>query len=551
MNKTININLASTFFHIDENAYTLLKSYLNKLENAFKKTTGKEEILSDIELRIAELFQERKKHPAYVINASDVGEVIEILGQPEDFVSEEDANAVIQIKTISRKLFRDPDDRYIGGVASGLGYFFGINTTWIRILWLIFGLFSVGTITLIYLILWITIPEAKTTADKLRMKGEPINIATIEKKIKEEFDDVSSKIKDIDYGEVKSSLKKKSTTFFSFLEGVLSLIPKVIIKILGVLFLIISTFGIFGVLLGIVLFFIFGVLEWPFNFYFNFFEFNPYPNIAISLAVFFLIIIPFIFLFSLGIRFLNKRSTIFGTSRIILIGLWILALVGIITFGINELHNHSVSATKTEKHELNLSQTDTLYLSLGDKIIGFEDDLWEYDELETFPDELGKNWSVGENFNLNIVKTDNSTSYFEVKYEADGANQKKAQENAKEIQYAWKKNGKSLILDPVWKLKTSARFQNQSVHLKLHLTEGQIIAIDQSLEKILAYPVKNDQGFYSNRTAGKLWKMGREELICLSCEENKTELNINYKSKDEKDKLRLDVDTQGIKIKTK
>ena len=209
MNKTININLASTFFHIDESAYNLLQSYLNKLEKAFKNTQGKEEILRDIEVRIAELFQERKKHPDYVINEKDINEVIDILGQAEDFeVEESQETSKGQTHTASKKLFRDPDDRYIGGVASGLGYYFGIDTIWIRILWLIFGFFSLGTITFIYIILWILIPEAVTTADKLRMKGEPINIATIEKKIKEEFDEVSSKIKDIDYQEVKSSLKK-------------------------------------------------------------------------------------------------------------------------------------------------------------------------------------------------------------------------------------------------------------------------------------------------------------------------------------------------------
>ena len=287
MNKTININLASTFFHIDESAYNLLQSYLNKLEKAFKNIQGKEEILRDIEVRIAELFQERKKHPDYVINEKDINEVIDILGQAEDFeVEESQETSKGQTHTASKKIFRDPDDRYIGGVASGLGYYFGIDTIWIRILWLIFGFFSLGTITFIYIILWILIPEAVTTNDKLRMKGEPINIATIEKKIKEEFDEVSSKIKDIDYQEVKSSLKKKSTIFFGFLENVLSLIPKVIIKVIGIILLIFSSSGILAILTGMVLFLIFGTIEWPFNFYSNYLEYDPYPSFVIILATF-------------------------------------------------------------------------------------------------------------------------------------------------------------------------------------------------------------------------------------------------------------------------
>ena len=90
MNKTVNINLASTFFHIDENAYKKLQSYLNSLEKGFKNTMGKEEILKDIEARIAELFQEMKTNSDYVINESNVEKVISILGEPEDFMSDDE-----------------------------------------------------------------------------------------------------------------------------------------------------------------------------------------------------------------------------------------------------------------------------------------------------------------------------------------------------------------------------------------------------------------------------------------------------------------------------
>ena len=128
------------------------------------------------------MFQERKKNSDYVISIEDLEEVIKILGQPQDFITEEEAENETQTQTSSKKLFRDTDGKYIGGAASGMGYYFGIDTTWIRLLWLLFGLFSAGTIILIYVVLWILIPEAKTTADKLSMKGEPVNIATIEKK---------------------------------------------------------------------------------------------------------------------------------------------------------------------------------------------------------------------------------------------------------------------------------------------------------------------------------------------------------------------------------
>ncbi len=153
MNKTVNINLASTFFYIDESAYAKLKAYLKKLEDGFKNTVGKEEILKDIEARIAELFQEIKTNSDYVISEADVEKIIAVLGQPEDFLSEEEEEEVEE--TIHKKLFRDPDDNYIGGVASGLGHYFGIDTSWIRLIWLLLAVFSGGTFILIYLFFWV------------------------------------------------------------------------------------------------------------------------------------------------------------------------------------------------------------------------------------------------------------------------------------------------------------------------------------------------------------------------------------------------------------
>ena len=292
MNKTININLASTFFHIDESAYKKLKAYLNSLEKGFNKTQGKEEILKDIEARIAELFQEIKTNSEYVINETDVDKVISILGQPEDFISEEE-DETPNFEVSHKKLFRDPDDKYIAGVASGVGYYFGIDSSWIRLLWILLILFSGGSFIVIYILFWILVPVAKTTAEKLKMKGEPVNISTIEKKIKEEFEDVSSKIKDIDYDKTSNSVKKKSKAFFQILENFLKPIPKIIFKILGVLFLIVSISSIIGLLIGGLILLFFGTVVWPFHF----FDIGIAPNIIWVLSIFLFLLIPFLFYF--------------------------------------------------------------------------------------------------------------------------------------------------------------------------------------------------------------------------------------------------------------
>ena len=315
--------------------------------------------------------------------------------------------------------------------------------------------------------------------------------------------------------------------------------------------MIVSTFGIFGLLAGLVVFILFGTLEWPFNFYFNFFEFNPYPSLALITAAFLLIFIPFLFLFSLGIRLINRKGTTLGTvSRFILLGLWFLALISLLFFGVFELRSHRVSAIKTEKHELNLSETDTLVVLLRETSRANEEALWEFDRSEIFADEKGEHWWVGKNFKMNIFKSKTPSSFLEIKYEADGPKMKKAQKNTEKILYTYQQEGNQLSLDPMWKVQTSTRFQNQSVQLQLHLKEGQVVDLDENLKEILSYPVKNDQKFRSSNTAGKLWKMGGDVLECLNCEVDKSGLSIQYKSKKGEDKLRLNVDSQGVTLKT-
>lgn len=90
MNKTVNINLANTFFHIDEEAYTKLRRYLESIKKYFDGTPGSDEIIADIEARIAELFSEKMENDRQVITMKEVDDVITVMGQPEDYHVDED-----------------------------------------------------------------------------------------------------------------------------------------------------------------------------------------------------------------------------------------------------------------------------------------------------------------------------------------------------------------------------------------------------------------------------------------------------------------------------
>ncbi len=190
MKITVSINLGGYSFNIDEDAYTELKRYLKNLEMHFAGEESSAEILSDIETRMAELFRARLTSYKQVITINDVYEVCAVLGTPEDIFDEDDTSARDKFSTPGyNRMYRDPDHRIIGGICAGMGAYWRIEPWIIRIIFVILALMG-GLGILVYLILYIVLPEAKTTAQKIEMKGEPVNIHNIKESVKKEFDNV-------------------------------------------------------------------------------------------------------------------------------------------------------------------------------------------------------------------------------------------------------------------------------------------------------------------------------------------------------------------------
>jgi phage shock protein PspC (stress-responsive transcriptional regulator) len=190
MKKTISVNLGNLVFNIDEDAYLVLKEYLNHIESHFSDEKEREDIINDIELRISELFAERMGLSKQVITIRDVEDVIKIMGDPSEIGgSKEPPEDKTTYRSETRRIYRDPDSRILGGVCGGLGSYLGIDPVVIRILFVLI-FFGFGFGLLIYIILWIAIPEAKTTAQKLEMRGDTVNASNIGKFVKDEFENV-------------------------------------------------------------------------------------------------------------------------------------------------------------------------------------------------------------------------------------------------------------------------------------------------------------------------------------------------------------------------
>ncbi len=348
MNKTVNINLAGTSFHIDEDAFGKLSRYLDAIRRSLKSADGSDEIMQDIESRIGELFSEKIESSAQVVTLQTLDEVIAVMGQPEDYeVNDEifedvppSSHTYTKAKgnASHKQLFRDVDNKYISGVSSGLGHYFGIDAIWVRLIWILLIFAGFGSPILVYILLWVLVPPALTTSDKLKMTGEAINISNIERKFKEGFDNVADRVRNVDYDKYGNKIKSSSSSFFDGLGNVIMTLFKVFVKCIGILIIIVSLSVIIGLVVG---FFTFGSLDFWGNSeiteYIALVDTTNAPLWLIALLSLFAIGIPFFVLFVLGLKLLiSNLKSMSSTVKILLIVVWALSVIGLAIFGIKQ-----------------------------------------------------------------------------------------------------------------------------------------------------------------------------------------------------------------------
>lgn len=204
MNKTRQIVVDRRTFHIDEEAYQILSDYLKNLEKHYKSLSYGKEIVEDIEARISELFSPKSKDNQFVITAQIVKEVIATIGSPEDIdgdLDEKKEQASEPNQTPSsaptasqrKRFFRDLEDKKLGGVCSGIAHYLNFDVAFVRIAAAVLVFVTFGYSVLVYLILWLLTPPARSTAQRLEMRGENVTITNIQASIEREFERLRQK----------------------------------------------------------------------------------------------------------------------------------------------------------------------------------------------------------------------------------------------------------------------------------------------------------------------------------------------------------------------
>ncbi len=529
MNKTININLAGIIFHLDEDAFHKLQEYLNQLRHFFKDSEGRDEIINDIEARFAELFQEKlAKTKKEVISMNDVNESIAVMGEPEAYLEDEDAQGYQEPKggntsssdfKKNRRIFRDPDDQVLGGVCSGLGAYFNVEPLIFRLLFVVM-FFGFGSGLLLYILLWVIIPEASTAAEKLQMRGEDVNASNIGRLINDEVNNLKGKFeKSAADFERKAREKDFKGIVASITEGLGNLfafIFRITFKLLGFGLVILGLF--FAVSLLATLFgagpMLFSDSYLPFNLHslsdVIFLNAAQYTWAWVALCIF--IGIPILQLLYSGIRIIFKTDPAPRGLRIGAGVFWIISVIMIFGVAVQIGMDFDRGAHYNRVIELKTDNVpgDTLHLTINEQ--QFEN---TYRDIDCSILIEGKT-IFSNNIDLDVRRSPNQQSSLRIRSSARGASRAEAFDRAQNITYMVEQSGNMLKFNDYFTFDADDKWRDQEVDVILYIPEGTTIFLHEDVEDII-YDIDNVHDMWDGDMLNHYWVMRSAGLTCVDC----------------------------------
>jgi len=536
MKKTLTANISGTVFHIEEDAYDRLHRYLNSIRAQFSGTDGREEIMADIEARIAELFQERLDGRRQVISDQDVEHVIGIMGQPEDYMVGDREGApndggkrqekappggyTTSSGRSGKRLFRHPDDKWVGGVLGGVATYFNVDPLILRLIYLVSLFLGFGF--LLYVILWIMIPKADSAADMLQMRGEPVNVENIKRMFTEGAErfqqgaqNVASEAEELgkrwsDQGSRSWSQGRESTVepFFRSLVSVAG-------KVMGAIFLII------GAILTLVL--IGGLVGGGTVTYDSLTGMGGTSIMELSSTVFdtasqafwfvlcavLLGLIPAVGLFIGGLRLLTgmRAPQWVGWSLSLV---WTAALIVVMIIGFRLGHDFSRDQVIHEEVALQQPAGETLFLDVHDMRgsdfstnLSFDDGRveWDMDGLVTTQDSIHGAWAE-----LDVVQSADSLFHLYVKRRANGRSEKMAMARASHIHFNYVQQDSLVRFSPWVDMPRADKLRAQYVRYIVHVPMGRAVHFNGGIGLMLD-DVKNASNTWDDEMVGRTWTM--------------------------------------------
>lgn len=554
MNKTIIININSIVFHIEEDAYDMLRTYMIDIKKHFGHSVDSKEILLDIENRIAEMFTDKiQSGKKEVINSQDVEEVITQMGRVSDFEMDEDtagaqaeqAAAADTTFQVGKKLMRDSDDKVLGGVCAGLGHYFGIESRWVRLLFALLFLFA-GTGILFYVILWIIMPLAVTRVDKMEMRGEAPNIQNFKKNFEEEMGSIRE-----NFSGAGANVNRGVRSAGNVIGNILI----VFVKIIGLLFAFSIGLTLLGLLIAVIVMALGvssinndGIIE-GFNFISQ--KDTPWAFIAAGLST----AIPLIGIFYLIIRILFNRRPM---NNYLAVGLLVIFLV---SAGASTYYTAEVARDFKERsiitQEQAIGEFDTYYLRLNNsREIKVSDNV---DKKNTIRLNFKNNDLMKvrmDDISINFEQIDSlAKPYIKYEYAAKGKNYKVATLRASNIDYKTAIDSNQIAFDSHFDLLNEELYRDQEVTITLFIPVGKKIVLDNSIRwKVRNVPFDTCYPEDSYDIKQTVWKMTERGINCaimpVILDEEIEETETGDVIISEHNDTRIKIDSSGISIQT-
>jgi phage shock protein PspC (stress-responsive transcriptional regulator) len=598
MKKTININLGGQPFIIDEQAYDILHRYFEALKQKFTNESEQKEILSDIEARVAEVFAQQLGKTRAVINEEDVVYIMSLMGKPEDIAGEAESNSTGQdtkganssstsyTGPAEKKFFRDPDNKKVGGVISGLAHYFGWgDPTWIRIAIVaaivlsMFAHMGLGVpLVIIYIILLIVVPMASTSAEKLQMRGQPVTIQNIEKEVRDAMttagQSINSMVKD------NNAVGKVSGAAMSIGRALAKIILVFVLMICILLMLALA-----GSFFGLSILSSASLSEVT-----RLVVSNRHTIMLINIGLLLAIGIPLISIMYDAIRYLTDskvKNPVFKRT------LWFIWFVGIILLSISAwtvAKNFTAVDTVNQKVQLLSPRGGTLRVQLADtmgNVIALRNS--DDQEFSTFIHIDGMSKTdygfAFSDINLEVAVSPDSNFYVEKVTTSRGASFADADKNIQMMRYKFSQTDTTLNLDDKFELPKEGKWRGQKIKIRIYVPEGKNITFADNMDQMEA-SVKGNDYFDDGMISGKTLHVENGKVKCPDCKEkvindddkdddskgngrshvsvqtngsnqlNNPSVNINQNgvsvvgTNEKGEKIKVKVDDQGVKVTT-
>ena len=532
MKTTVNINISGQSFIIDEDAFQHLSVYLNNIKSRFSNENEAKEVVEDIEARIAELFITTSTASRSVVSMQQVEQVIAKLGKPEDIFMEDESSesksnfnaGASQSNHQNRsnaRLFRNPDDKKVSGLLSGISAYFGLaDPSILRIIFVVLCVFSAGTLAIPLIVIYIglsaILPLANTASEKLQMRGEDVNLNNIKRSVQQEmsrgvnvartsgqqfFDSVIDVIKSI----------------FMFLPKLISgftLAISLVFLFMMILFFFVSDVGAVSELAGLLFH-------------------TPLDAHLSSIGLFLFFGIPCVSIIYYSLRGMLGSSVRKPGLSWVLFGLWMTGVVLVAFEGVKTTKQFAKGSNIVKTETIDSLSSDTLILVANNKqgldhsgtninIASYKIDGFSMLEKKIYMQEV----------ELSIVRGTDKVELTSTS-EARGANEEEAHVKASNVltNYSFAKN--TLLIDNFISLPVSDKYRFQKVKMQLKLPIGKVIYLDPSTEDLI-YDIKNVTNTYDDYMVSHYWIMTEQGLKCLDKDFSKIkEANIENDGEEE------------------